>query len=208
MRLFRCRWEPEARGPLGATLPSRETGLADPSSPRCLGRSLPPAPPTASLRHPRSGPALRKRKPGHRQDVTQTWGAPPARSPPPASLLRPTSESPCPPRPGAEADLSQLPVQDPRLWDESAPTSGVSAEQPAATRQDSLLPGTSALPPFAPRLSYLPSEAPHSQPQWERGLPFPTAARPRSRQCRGALPPPCRPPGCGCCRCCCRCCGC
>lgn len=122
-----------------------------------LPRTLAPSrPPTASLRHPRSGPALRKRKPGHRRDVTQTWGAPPARSPPPASLLRPTSESPCPPRPGAEADLSQLPVQDPRLWDERAPTSGVSAEQPAATRRDSLLPGTPALPSRRPQ-TLLPS---------------------------------------------------
>lgn len=107
LRLFRCRWEPEARGPLGAAQPGEEAGLGDPRPPPyLLGRLLPPClhvvPQAPPLRTSPQEPQTRL----PRRPDPKTSGAPPCTPHIPASLLSLyASKNPSPPGSG-RLDLS------------------------------------------------------------------------------------------------------
>lgn len=107
LRLFRCRWEPEARGPLGAAQPGEEAGLGDPRPPLyLLGRLLPPClhvvPQAPPLRTSPQEPQTRL----PRRPDPKTSGAPPCTPHIPASLLSLyASKNPSPPGSG-RLDLS------------------------------------------------------------------------------------------------------
>lgn len=166
LRLFRCCWEPEARGPLGATPPLEEAGLGDPGRPpHRLGRLLPACPlrgvlQAALLRTSLAEP--RTRTPAEHPDLGRTPCPPPSAaslSPEPLRIQDPLLREP---RDGiflrpASASL----FKTTHLWDQISPISVFFAGYGETTDKRPLhLRSTSA--PFALRASAPPH--PHPDP--------------------------------------------
>lgn len=176
LRLFRCRWEPKARGPSRSAAPRGRTGGPQTAPPPCTASdacSL-PSPHTAFPGRPHSGPALRSLIPDSREDSTPDIGRTLPHGPQLlASLLSPrASKDPSPPG-SRRRDQSQtclsFPIQDhPPLVYQISLISVFAVgyrEHTHQSRPSSSAPSSlRASTPSLPRPSYLSSGDPPPQP--------------------------------------------